>query len=183
MSISNFQDFLTCKICSQPLNIPLLLPCNHSFCTNCIKDLISRQKNKCPFCNVEFPTTTTVDTLKDDFVCQKVIQSQYILSQVQEKNSFCEKCKNKTEAASFCVHCQSFLCQLHTDAHKSEIDTAGHSIVAVQDSVNELSISSPLCPIHRRPTEAFLQHVFLALLSYMHASEAQIPFQLDSRFL
>jgi hypothetical protein len=72
--ISSSPNFLICKICSNLIQSPLLLPCNHSFCASCIEKLISSKKYSCPFCESEFPSTTTSKDLKSDLIFTKLFK-------------------------------------------------------------------------------------------------------------
>jgi hypothetical protein len=79
---------------------------------------------------------------------------------VQPNEVFCTKCFNPTSAVSFCVNCQTFFCQRHSDSHQASKNGHDHTLSPVSDSVQELSTSSPQCPIHNKPFEAFCKTCF-----------------------
>lgn len=76
------EQFFTCSICTDVFQEPKLLPCQHSFCRNCIqpyiKSAVTSENNKtgflCPYCryfveaeNQESPAETWVDKLPTNF--------------------------------------------------------------------------------------------------------------------
>ena len=53
LSESKLEELLNCAICLNKFKDPVLLPCNHSFCKQCITDLLARSNNthfSCPIC-------------------------------------------------------------------------------------------------------------------------------------
>uniref|UniRef100_A0A672YJP8 Tripartite motif containing 35-12 n=1 Tax=Sphaeramia orbicularis TaxID=375764 RepID=A0A672YJP8_9TELE len=49
--IELFESFLSCHVCSETFRDPVSLSCNHSFCSNCLKEFWEKTKNKnCPIC-------------------------------------------------------------------------------------------------------------------------------------
>lgn len=74
-------DYLTCSICLESFNdtkrAPLLLRCGHTFCSSCIKSMLSNgSKIKCPNCN------------REDSIQLKDLPRNYILSDILLKFSY-----------------------------------------------------------------------------------------------
>ena len=70
--ISEIEDMCECSICCDKYNdirrIPRVLPCQHTFCTNCLSKQCRRQRLKCPLCNQEHSIKNgEVDTLPKDY--------------------------------------------------------------------------------------------------------------------
>lgn len=73
-------EYLTCRICLQAFNRPRRISCQHSFCTDCIRQLVTKSpanrgpdKLLCPLCRLE--VLIPADVSLDDFVCNLPIDS------------------------------------------------------------------------------------------------------------
>ena len=78
---SDKQNLLLCTICSEEFedsgdHIPRLLPCTHTLCETCIKQLIRKNKLKCPECRVKH------DAKKEE---KSFPQNKYLLMQIKRK--------------------------------------------------------------------------------------------------
>lgn len=62
--------FFQCKICSKELESPLLLSCNHSFCSDCCNQLLSNKSPQCPFCKTKISDATKFEDLEPDLTTQ-----------------------------------------------------------------------------------------------------------------
>ncbi|KAI6214199.1 Tripartite motif-containing protein 65 isoform X4 [Aphelenchoides besseyi] len=60
---------LECGVCLHQYVDPELLPCGHSFCSNCLKLLVNNKMSKCPMCresfdiSVQFPKNYALNSL------------------------------------------------------------------------------------------------------------------------
>lgn len=73
-------EYLTCRICLQAFDRPRRISCQHSFCTDCIRQLVTKSpanrgpdKLLCPLCRSE--VLIPADVSLDDFVCNLPIDS------------------------------------------------------------------------------------------------------------
>lgn len=73
-------EYLTCRICLQAFDRPRRISCQHSFCTDCIRQLVTKSpasqgpdKLLCPLCRSEVLIPAGVSL--DDFVCNLPIDS------------------------------------------------------------------------------------------------------------
>ncbi|KAF0267840.1 hypothetical protein FOG48_03080 [Hanseniaspora uvarum] len=49
--LKDFDSLLHCNICKDILNVPVLTPCNHTYCSRCIRDYLRNCNEKnCPLC-------------------------------------------------------------------------------------------------------------------------------------
>jgi hypothetical protein len=52
---NEFESLLTCAVCLEIYKEPKLLPCNHTFCSDCLHKIINNANQiKCPCCNTQF---------------------------------------------------------------------------------------------------------------------------------
>lgn len=105
-------DYLVCSVCLDSFNessrIPLLLCCGHTFCSECIKSILSsKNKIKCPNCN------------KEDTRQPKDLSRNYILSEIVLKLSYAQYTKEdiwtcklhpSEVIAYFCQSTQEMMC-------------------------------------------------------------------------
>lgn len=150
------EQFLRCHICNdkftQEERHPKSLPCNHTFCLPCLKQVFDHnQQNqrrsvawldetfegvlKCPECRIEiFLSRSEIAALPTD---HRVIQMMDFLSTVQAKSqNVCSKHDNQP-LNFFCKKCLLPVCRDCTVLdHKEQ---QGHSIVDVSEALNESS--------------------------------------------
>ncbi|CAN0260912.1 unnamed protein product [Ectocarpus sp. 4 AP-2014] len=48
-----------CSICYDQMSRPLLLPCNHLFCGECVAEWLERERT-CPLCRAEVPSSNPI---------------------------------------------------------------------------------------------------------------------------
>ena len=75
------KEELTCAICQDLLNEPRSLPCLHSFCTGCLKELLaglnsSKYQLECPLCRakVSLSASRAIEELPVNFVTNRLIE-------------------------------------------------------------------------------------------------------------
>lgn len=101
-------DFLQCKVCHEKydksLRIPLSLPCGHTFCEYCLKNIISSNIIKCPLDKKSFNFPKLSDIPKNDQVLT-ALSPDYL-----EKGEKCETHKNQI-IRFFCLKEKERICQ------------------------------------------------------------------------
>ena len=50
-----------CSICLEGINNPSRTNCNHHFCSDCLNDWLSQNKNTCPICRTKLESFITND--------------------------------------------------------------------------------------------------------------------------
>ncbi|CAF3596055.1 unnamed protein product [Rotaria sp. Silwood1] len=64
-------DELKCIVCTQPLQSPVSLACQHIFCELCIETWIKTNAS-CPICRRQFVTKYTLTTMKNSTLCNQL---------------------------------------------------------------------------------------------------------------
>ena len=109
-SNEQFNEVLDCNVCFDRKTDPKKLPCDHSFCANCVKKLVKSDKIKCPLCNEESDSRL----IKHDFRHGQFLD---ILMEAKAGTSSkelclpCEYCKTPdTTAEAWCKDCDGYIC-------------------------------------------------------------------------
>ncbi|OCT94834.1 E3 ubiquitin-protein ligase TRIM62 [Xenopus laevis] len=124
MASAVLNDELTCSICLNIYRDPVVLPCKHNFCKECISNILNSQRKTgnyiCPECRAEFMHQPP---LHKNLKLGNIVQ-RYLCTQQEEGKSevFCTYCINSPVlAVKTCVHCEASLCDMHLRTHsKSE---------------------------------------------------------------
>ena len=113
-NLDSLEHLLSCQVCFHEFqedgeHIPRLLPCTHTLCESCIRQLIRNNKLECPECR----KTHEAEGIKS------FPQNKYLLSQVKRKSpedvamhkaKLCEE--HQYELILFCLEgsCQRAIC-------------------------------------------------------------------------
>ncbi|XP_038058800.1 tripartite motif-containing protein 10-like [Patiria miniata] len=149
------QDHLECSICSCRYKQPKVLDCLHSFCLNCLQELIEWQgpdstKLTCPLCRRDtklkgndvtaLPTNFTLGALVEEFTMQ-----EQLLDEGQGSEIKCQSCDEGNEAVSRCMNCDSFLCLECDKGHSRMAALKTHDVnTLAQLRSGEISYKSKL---------------------------------------
>ncbi|XP_026188976.1 zinc-binding protein A33-like [Mastacembelus armatus] len=133
MASAFYSEDLTCSICQTLFTDPVNLLCGHSFCRQCITDVLS-VKQQCPHCR----TDVSIDV--------KCLPTSHILRSLAEKAKEAEKKnRDKVEVADlcpeheeklklFCVTDQQLVCIICRDGERHE----GHKFKPVKEAAASL---------------------------------------------
>ncbi|XP_013402269.1 tripartite motif-containing 13 [Lingula anatina] len=138
--INRMEGELTCSICLELYTTPLMLPCTHNFCEQCIQGLVRHgggaRTFACPTCRRE------------------VVQDRSFLSSLpvnrslnQVVKAFIKEKESNTLAASmcflhneprnlFCTTCKTDMCQKCLQKDESHL-RFGHHVAAVEELITE----------------------------------------------
>ncbi|XP_069491872.1 E3 ubiquitin-protein ligase TRIM45 [Ambystoma mexicanum] len=140
-----------CPLCTEPFTDPRILPCLHTFCMACIRQLeplspigfrggvdqasSPREKTTlsvlCPVCDgeVELPPGGARALVVDHLVANEVL-----LESLQRNGVglVCDLC-NEGSAEKRCNICRTNLCEFCCQAHRRQKKTASHSVVGLKD--------------------------------------------------
>ncbi|EDO46643.1 predicted protein, partial [Nematostella vectensis] len=109
-----------CPICSRPFKSPKILPCLHTYCSDCVKEIVRSRLGKltlqCPKCprSVDIPDPFTPDTLPFSLYHRRLLDLR-LLENPQDSSASCGSCDSKSPLVCYCFHCGEFLCTDHED--------------------------------------------------------------------
>ena len=160
---SSSDDLLKCAICNNELVNPMILPCIHTFCSECLKTICQERgagdEMPCPTCYKLFqiPDNGTQNLQSNKFL-ERVIKEQQIL-RFGNKNLLCDTCQQvsgegdcdalDSRATLFCYECHSKLCQncglqhsvMNCTKHHQLIDLNNRALLASIFRVEQNSCS------------------------------------------
>ena len=131
-------DLFECSVCFNDMleRSPRILSCLHSFCTECLQQLINSNKINCPTCReVTELKTNDVNELKVNFNLRQMKEQMEGQKGKEQKKvaagtktkSLCQICQ-KTEASFKCKDCPDLLCEPCKKKHGDVEDFKSHSV-------------------------------------------------------
>ncbi len=123
-----------CGICFGQYNNPCFLPCQHTFCSGCIRTAISSSKEeppfKCTFCGeLAYVDEYTVGELRLFDYQEEYPESEGASPETSKslENTQVLRCKARNcqkDATHFCVACgeKGVFCQAHGEMHMEVLD-------------------------------------------------------------
>ncbi|XP_071665021.1 tripartite motif-containing protein 66 isoform X1 [Patagioenas fasciata] len=159
--------FRNCLVCKWDLRRrePRMLPCLHSFCKDCLPDLIQGYSCIPTECEVLYEGILLCPVCKQTCFARDVVEN-FFLKDFSTGNSTmaksCSTCKEKRPAHSLCTSCNKWLCSSCTEEHEHGKET-GDCFLAVSmkgctATEDEASKFSLLCPVHtQEPLKLFCE--------------------------
>ena len=142
--INQLEENLECTVCLEPLKDPRTLPCFHSFCKDCLEDVVKTCRDKaphgrplreipCPYCRETFtldPNKQVADMRRNHFICN-MVKALAVL----DRGTGVECSHNCSQSYSIarCVTCEKFLCQQCLTDHNSYRGHTGHSVLTMEE--------------------------------------------------
>ncbi|XP_041453640.1 E3 ubiquitin-protein ligase TRIM33-like [Lytechinus variegatus] len=165
-------DHLECPICHDLLCNPKLLPCAHSFCERCLKELHSFLQADsgltCPVCHQDanvpgndvsnFPTNLIVKSLVEDFKRRSDAKAERIKGSGATAIQTCTVCDGDDQdiATYYCQNCSEFLCEDCLQHHNRYKRNACHETVKVRDIEAGVVKKKFTCPEHPQELQQFV---------------------------
>ena len=148
---------LECTLCHEMFRNPKTLDCLHSFCLQCLESLVQKSysmKPSCPICRT--PIQTQLQQLEDLptdlFLLNSLNNFKAIANSVSEQNAEKILCSDgENEAISYCIECETYLCEFCTRTHKTGKITKCHGVSSIQGLKNQngmVSIPNPTTQMH-----------------------------------
>lgn len=141
-------DHVTCPVCYQLYKDPKVLPCQHSYCQECLSKLEKNKQVTCPECRTiaqvpdggigEFKTNFLINRLVDDCILKRKVDG--------EEKVHCEACIEDDPVTTFCPECVLFMCQACDSNHKRNRNTHQHSIIPLTDLRSKQDIKDKVKP-------------------------------------
>ncbi|XP_077999711.1 uncharacterized protein LOC144452486 [Glandiceps talaboti] len=101
------ENELTCCICLELFDSPVILPCSHNFCRGCVRGLLEHGNMRCPTCRAQVNHRyRTVD----DFQINRTLSNIISEFKRQQNKRLC-KDHGKRESL-FCLSCRVGVCRL-----------------------------------------------------------------------
>lgn len=156
------QDTISCSICLDILKDPVIIPCGHSYCKNCIKGHWHKEEEKtqpysCPQCIETFASKPV--PLKNIAVaglveCLKII----VLRDGPENHCYtgpgdvsCDFCTGrKLKAVKSCLDCFFSFCEEHLNLHNESPIYEKHKLVDPSDT-----LKMNFCSCHNEAMKMF----------------------------
>ncbi|KAM5181256.1 E3 ubiquitin/ISG15 ligase TRIM25-like [Mantella aurantiaca] len=150
MASAGLTGELKCSICLSIYTNPVMLPCGHNFCENCIDEALAVQRRSgiytCPECREQF---TWRPVLQKNLKLANIVECY--LSSCQSPNGeeiFCTYCiASQVPAIKTCIHCEASLCCLHLNKHNQ---TSNHILIDPTPSLEHYK-----CPDHNELIKYF----------------------------
>ncbi|KAF6727741.1 Tripartite motif-containing protein 35 [Oryzias melastigma] len=107
------EEDLTCPVCCDIFKDPVLLPCSHSFCRNCLKRCRDSKFQGCPVCRRRGPKANPPSNLALRNVCEALQQVKRQNSEQGDNKMNCDLHGEKlklfclVDKQPICVVCQS----------------------------------------------------------------------------
>ncbi|KAJ1351641.1 tripartite motif containing 13 [Parelaphostrongylus tenuis] len=104
------QDLLECVICTFRMARPTQLSCGHTFCIDCIGQMVNEGLVVCPQCRQ--PTRVPQSGLPLNFYALNVISALEEISQSRKKAFCCHQCFKRIESTThyLCKSCKKERC-------------------------------------------------------------------------
>ncbi|XP_077997472.1 E3 ubiquitin-protein ligase TRIM45-like [Glandiceps talaboti] len=141
------EDYLSCTICLEQYKNPKVLPCDHTFCQECLIKIVERQgRLQCSVCDTpcELPNGR-VSELKANFFMNSLLD---IVGRCQPSDEsepgLCEGCDENT-ATNRCVDCSVNFCPSCTKPHRKVAVSRNHTIITLEE-YKEGKLTSRLLP-------------------------------------
>ncbi|XP_068099192.1 tripartite motif-containing protein 75-like [Hyperolius riggenbachi] len=149
MAFANVSEELSCSICLNVYQDPVVLRCGHSFCSSCIGSVLDAQEGSgysCPQCRTEFAERSA---LYRSIALRNIAESLHpnILEQ-EISGILCNYCINSSvPAVKTCVHCEASLCEGHVKVHNK---AAEHVLIEPTTCLENRK-----CSVHKKILEYY----------------------------
>ena len=166
--VQEVYDMTECCICTEVFSDPRVLPCQHTFCLQCLVDY-GRDKQPgddvaCPLCRKEFtiPAEGLSGTQKN-YDLEKLLSARKLSAAEGVGQILCDVCSgdearpneatsSAKPATNHCFQCQQNYCEQCSWSHKKVKATASHAVVEIGKELRkeEIALSIPTtCETHK----------------------------------
>ncbi|EDO41566.1 predicted protein [Nematostella vectensis] len=151
--LEDLPEEIWCRYCNGIFEDPRLLPCLHSLCKKCLKDIEQAQEGAiaCPVC------LTDVECHLEELLPNVLARSKLKERENRELAKRAEPCggceAKHNMATSRCIECEEFLCYECIQAHKRVKFTKDHTILSLQE------LSERENPSKRKQTDEICCHI------------------------
>ncbi|XP_014731860.1 PREDICTED: tripartite motif-containing protein 66 [Sturnus vulgaris] len=176
-----------CLVCKWELwrREPRMLPCLHSFCKDCLPDLIQGYSCIPTEYDVLYEGILSCPVCKQTCFARDVVENFFLKDFPSGDSAMaksCSLCKEKRPAHSLCTRCNKWLCSSCTEEHRHGKDPGEHFLsvslrgcTAAEDEAGELC---SFCGVH--PEEAL--QVFCETCDTLTCRSCLLPEHTEHRF-
>ena len=153
--LDNLYEEVSCSVCMNTFDDPKQLPCLHSFCLRCLKNILRtsgrRDIIKCPDCRreCEVPESGNLEKLPTNFRINSLLDVLAI-KECDTSGVKCGNCEERSAQSSYCFHCCAFWCDECVSAHNIIRANKEHRVLALKDfedqDISEVLKRSVFCP-------------------------------------
>ncbi|XP_027556486.1 tripartite motif-containing protein 66 [Neopelma chrysocephalum] len=156
-----------CLVCKWDLRRrdPRMLPCLHSFCKDCLPDLIQGYSYIPTQYEVLYEGILSCPVCKQTCFARDVVENFFLKDFPSGDSAMaksCSMCKEKRPAHSLCTRCNKWLCSSCTEEHRHGKETGDRFLsvslkgcTATEDEASEFSL---FCPVHtQEPLRLFCE--------------------------
>ena len=154
-SNSGLPRHMVCPLCSEPFSDPRILPCLHSFCSQClckkVQDSEPRQQVKCPVClrTVPIPLEGIAAVPQNLHLAFEVEVAGYVTKMTGPSEVSCDFCAIACTgiAVGFCCTCRNFLCKGGQESHSRVPQLSCHKVLGL-DKESAILLPSLMTPTY-----------------------------------
>ncbi|NXS57841.1 TRI66 protein, partial [Brachypteracias leptosomus] len=156
-----------CLVCRWDLRRrePRMLPCLHSFCKDCLPDLIQGYSCIPTGYEVLYEGILCCPVCKQTCFARDVVENFFLKdfpTGISAMAKSCSMCKEKRPAHSLCTSCNKWLCSSCTEEHRHGKETGDRflavSLKGCTAAENEASEFPLFCPVHtQEPLKLFCE--------------------------
>ncbi|XP_026126841.1 E3 SUMO-protein ligase RanBP2-like isoform X2 [Carassius auratus] len=145
---------LRCSLCLDVFRNPVIIPCGHIFCKECITGLWDEDVCRCPQCKHTFPNKPVVS----DWLQMKDLSEKLMKMRPKEEDDedaeahevSCDSCTSRrTKAVQSCLTCVSSFCRNHLEKHNDLFGWKKHLLTEATD------LQSKTCSLHGKLLDVF----------------------------
>ena len=129
--LPQIESEITCLICGDFFTDPITLSCSHTFCKQCIKNSLQKNKNVaccCPLC-CKIVLQDDVESISINFNIKKLVEFYK-----KEAESKCGNCEKESSLLVWCIECSNMYCQNCNEIHKKWKDFKEHRVIDFMES-------------------------------------------------
>ncbi|KHN82874.1 putative RING finger protein -like protein [Toxocara canis] len=124
---------LECLICDREFTEPIRLPCQHSYCHDCVQG-----RSSCPVCG---------NAIEGELVADPLLT--FLIETSHEAADVCANCDQISQPMHFCETCQQALCnRCRQNTHQAKM-FAAHRLVPLEERARIKGRAT--CPLHGEP--------------------------------
>ena len=140
--LNNLHEEVSCSLCKTTFTDPKQLPCLHSFCLQCLNEILRKSGRHdvitCHECKREsrVPSSGNLNDLPASFRINSLLEVLAI-KQCSTTGVKCENCDERSFQSCYCFQCCVFWCDFCVNAHNIIRANKEHRMLALTDFKDE----------------------------------------------